>query len=422
MPIIRLLAPGEVPVALLATTEVPLAPATSGVVGTSDYAARADHVHPEQELNPLGVANPLAPGTATPGISTNVSREDHVHPLQTVPALSNNNPLSPGTAAPGTSSESARSDHVHPLQTVLTVDQETVAAAAKTTPVSADLLPLVDSAASNTLKKLSISDLLVYLNIRPRLTANLTLYVRADGNDNNNGLTNTSGGAFLTIQKAVNVALSYDLNSFNLTIQVGSGTYSAVYVGAPPVGFGNLSLVGNTTTPSSVVITSSTAHTIQVDNGGRVNVSGFRLTNTGSNLANILAASQSITIINGNMEFGSTTSSGNHIYSVFSGNIFLNSNYSIVGGGSSHWAADRGGNVMCNSRTITLIGTPAFAGQFAFADINGSMGVSGNTFSGAATGTRYYAQGGGVIQTYGGGANYFPGSVAGSVGTGGYYN
>jgi hypothetical protein len=42
--------------------------------------------------------------------------------------------------------------------------------------------------------------------------------------------------------------------------------------------------------------------------------------------------------------------------------------------------------------------------------------------SGGATGKRYVAELNGVINTFGGGANYFPGNVAGTTATGGQYN
>jgi hypothetical protein len=43
------------------------------------------------------------------------------------------------------------------------------------------------------------------------------------------------------------------------------------------------------------------------------------------------------------------------------------------------------------------------------------------TFTGSTAGQRYNVSGNGVIQTYGGGANYLPGSVVGSATTGGQY-
>jgi hypothetical protein len=47
------------------------------------------------------------------------------------------------------------------------------------------------------------------------------------------------------------------------------------------------------------------------------------------------------------------------------------------------------------------------------------MTISGDTAN--ATGTRYNGTLNSVINTFGGGANYFPGNSAGSVATGGVY-
>ena len=43
------------------------------------------------------------------------------------------------------------------------------------------------------------------------------------------------------------------------------------------------------------------------------------------------------------------------------------------------------------------------------------------TFIGTATGMRYSAGYSGIINTAGGGANYFPGTVAGTTAAGGQY-
>ena len=61
--------------------------------------------------------------------------------------------------------------------------------------------------------------------------------MRTDGSDSNTGLANTSGGAFLTLQKAWNAILTLDLNGFTVTVQIGDGTYTAgVSMTIAPVG------------------------------------------------------------------------------------------------------------------------------------------------------------------------------------------
>jgi hypothetical protein len=71
--------------------------------------------------------------------------------------------------------------------------------------------------------------------------------------------------------------------------------------------------------------------------------------------------------------------------------------------------------------TITLTGTPAFSGSFALTQGGlAYIGMSNISFSGSATGQRYGVQYYSWINTYGGGANFFPGNSAGVVGAGTY--
>lgn len=92
-------------------------------------------------------------------------------------------------------------------------------------------------------------------------------------------------------------------------------------------------------------------------------------------------------------------------------------NYTISGGASYHWVAANGGHSDFDTPgvTITLTGTPNFTSAFAYSHIAGIL-ITNSAFSGSATGIRYIADLGGVINTA---SIVLPGSVAGFVATGG---
>jgi hypothetical protein len=97
--------------------------------------------------------------------------------------------------------------------------------------------------------------------VKIKLQGNLTLYIRTDGNDNNNGLTNTPSGAFQTIQGAWNATFSlYDTNGFTIIYQLGiAGTYDgAVFSGNS----GSFILNGNNSAPTTYIVRSRNASAI----------------------------------------------------------------------------------------------------------------------------------------------------------------
>jgi len=251
---------------------------------------------------------------------------------------------------------------------------------------------------------------------RELLGADRTYYVRTDGSDSNDGLSNTSGGAFLTIQKAINTVWSIDQGTHTVTIQVGAGTYTgAVSVSGPRPGSGTVQLQGDTTTPSNVVI-STTSSAIGISNQAAISIGGFKLTTTvGHTINAILGASVTI---NSKMEYGSC---GNTHINVQSAGVAIVADYIVSGGAQRHLAATQNGTIFCTGRSITLSGSPAFSIAFADGDLGGVLVANSMTFSGSASGARYTAYGNGVIYTNGGGASYFPGSSAGSTATGGQY-
>lgn len=294
------------------------------------------------------------------------------------------------------------------------------AGTAKTAPVDADLFAIADSASSNATKKLTWANLKATLKsnlaLREVLTADRTYYVRTDGSDSNNGLANTSGGAFLTIQKAVNTVAALDLSIYNVTIQVGAGTYTGnVGFTAPWVGTGTVTLQGDNATPSNVII-STVGNAIIVNAGAILRLGGFKIQTTTSGVG-IYIPGGNVTIV-GKMEYGACVQP--HIQ--LSGGRFVNTGnaYTISGSATAHIILDAFAYAQDVSSTITLTGTPAFSTAFISCS-DSFIQCNANTFSGSATGVRYSATANGIIQTFGAGATYLPGGTAGTTGTQGQY-
>jgi hypothetical protein len=255
-------------------------------------------------------------------------------------------------------------------------------------------------------------------DVREVLFANRFYYVRTDGSDSNSGLTNASGGAFLTLQKAIDVVAALDISIYAVTIHVGAGTYTAsAVVSAPWIGTGYVLLEGDNTTPSNVVLNTN-GPAIHVLGGGRLRVRGFKIATSNHGLrADTYGAMQ----VTGNMEFGTCSASHVNCNNAY---IAFDDHYSVTGNAARHWQVSRGGLIIGpinGSKTITLTGTPAFSSVFADAGNRGGIDCANITFSGSATGTRYLAAGNGTIFVNGAGATYLPGNASGSTATGGQY-
>jgi hypothetical protein len=251
--------------------------------------------------------------------------------------------------------------------------------------------------------------------IRPLLTAALTYYVRTDGNDSNDGLTDSAEGAFLTVQHAVDVVSTIDNGSNPVTIQLGDGTYvTDVVLLKNPVGAGNVYIKGNSGTPSNVVI----------DGGFTKNMPGnifylqdFKLIKSTSTYPVAIGTQYGAFIVFSGIEFG--TGFTIHLNATSTSTLYANGNYVISGGCTYHAVAETHATILLDPITITLTGTPAFT-VFAVVQNVGIIRTNA-TFSGSATGYRYVADSNAVINTFGAGASYLPGDAAGWTSNGGIY-
>lgn len=286
---------------------------------------------------------------------------------------------------------------------------------AATTPLSGS--ELVEIVQGGTSKKVQASYLAGATGAREILAANRTYYVRTDGSDSNDGLSNTSGGAFLTIQKAVNtIASSIDIASgFTATVQVGDGTYVDAVSLRPYVGPGLVVIQGNSGTPANVVISTTSASAFVNSSKSNWKIKDLNIQTTTGGYC--LAAQNGGVISFSNIVFGAAA--WGQIYMDTGGIVSIEGNYSITGGAPFHIQMLTNAVLSCYSRTVTLTGTPAFGTAYLSVSGGASAYYASNTYSGSATGKRYDITGNGVAAT--GGAT-LPGSVAGTTSGGGQYS
>jgi hypothetical protein len=253
---------------------------------------------------------------------------------------------------------------------------------------------------------------------REKLYNSRTYYVRTDGSDSNNGLTNTTGGAFLSLQAAVDtVKNKIDLNGHDVTIQVASGTYTGgVIASGAWLGKGNVYIFGDTVTPSNCLVSTTSADCFRAEKGAAITVRGFKVRTTTSGIG--LVAYTGGFISTQSMDFGACA--GAHIEAGTGGVVLPDGNYTITGNADSHWHVGSEGMISCGTITITNASTPTFTSYFAGC-AEGSISCGSVTFTSAsAFGPFYLAHKNGTIDI---GANnqasFLPGSISGTCNTGG---
>ena len=236
---------------------------------------------------------------------------------------------------------------------------------------------------------------------REVLTSARTYYVRSDGNDSNDGLTNTSGGAFLTIARAINAACDIDIGQFNVTIQLQDGTWAlgSGQLGLKPIsGAGRCIIQGNTGDATAVTISSSHADGTILANNLRCTyeLRSLTLTSSASCLINVHGH---VSIIRcAGVRFGACTTQ--HLWIQYGALVDIIEACTISGGGQRHVLAEYHGRYYCRS-AFTVSGTPAFSDAFAVARDMGLLGFAGSSFTGSATGKRFRVEDTSVIDRAG---------------------
>ncbi len=266
---------------------------------------------------------------------------------------------------------------------------------------------------------------------RYKLTGATNFYVNGTiGSDTNNGLQATAGaagvGPWATIQRAITVLQdAYDLAGLNIVINVANGTYAPFSFASMLTGQSGspsqVTIIGNVGSPSSVVISAVNNNCVYAAGSANFTLAGMELTATGSGTTgNGIVCNNAATVTLSAMNFG--TCANNQILCEGGLVVYGSSSYTISGSAAAHISVGPGGLVNTVNASIGIINSPTFSTAFAVAELSGVIQAPSTIFTGTASGPRYYAVSGGQINTNGGGANYFPGSSAGTaISPGGYY-
>lgn len=226
------------------------------------------------------------------------------------------------------------------------------------------------------------------------LTADRNYYVRTDGNDSNTGLVNTSGGAFLTINRAIAATAALFQGAYTVTINIADGTYPVI-VGAASAP--KYKIVGNVVNPENVILPQ-----INVERS-TVEIAGVTLT------ARVdISTGAKVYIHDCRTAYISTSTNS----------VCFAQNIKVLAG-SDVFASAAAFSVL-ELYAVDIPTSVSFSGSFAAATA-GAWVVFDDQPTGTATGKRYEVTGNGFMETYGGGASFLPGSVAGTTATGGQY-
>ena len=247
---------------------------------------------------------------------------------------------------------------------------------------------------------------------REMLMSDRTYYVRTDGNDGNTGLADTAGGAFATIQRAIDIAAGLDISTHNVTIRVADGTYATDQTLKTYLGAGSITIEGNTAAPSNVFI-NAPGSAFAGNFLGRYIIKGFKIS----------ASGYGFYLGGGNLDYQDINFGACSIHVYSSGaHITATSGYEVSGGAGRHvMSSGPGSLIRLSGITITLTGAPAFSTAFAHAEEQGQVRPTGLTFVGGATGKRFTTERLGLIQTNGMSTSWLPGNAAGTESQGGLY-
>ncbi len=236
--------------------------------------------------------------------------------------------------------------------------------------------------------------------IRNRLTGAITLYVRPDGNDVNDGSANTAAGALKTLAGAWRRLYALDCAGCAVEVKFAPGTYAA----------GSFSLAGINCFPA---LSSADANNKAIFTGRLI------LTDHNKAQLNRLELQGGLTVDHHSIVYASQCHfnfkgpAGEAIIAAQRNSyLYVQDGCSISGTAGTGLSASQ--NSMINNWGTLTFNNPVFAGAAMSADRLGCI-WTGAALAGNATGRRFQVSNAASIDVQGRGPNAIPGTMAGTV-------
>ena len=267
------------------------------------------------------------------------------------------------------------------------------------------------------------------------LTAPLDIYVNATTGDDtaydgSAATVATTHGPFKTIQKALSTMTKYNLSGQNFNIHIADGSYINTTTILVPGqnGAGSVVLIGNVSNPRNVVIMNTgTGSAMLCLSAANYYFKGLSFQSTagapGDPGNGVWWQGTGCNLILDTCAFGNVAYA--HIASGVNAAVSVTGSLLIYGSAGFCLSAGMNSTLLCNQVTNPLLTISALVniGNFAMATDGAIVWPIFGTITGFGnvTGTKYYGSSNGVINAFARGASYLPGTVGGSVNTGGQY-
>lgn len=268
------------------------------------------------------------------------------------------------------------------------------------------------------------------MTCREVLTENRTYYVRSDGNDSNDGLANSSSGAFLTVAKSIRTIATLDQRGHDVIIRLDGPSYPFTITenitvdGTKYLFTGRIKIWGNGPASSDCVVAPSSGSPLYVFGEVSVELGYCKIAPPPGHHGVVSLFGARVTVPN-LLVAGPTSPAGTQaFYATRGGYIEITGGAVLTGNYFAIFASHHRGEIRIDGGTVTCAHGNAVtytAYTLGCSEIIVTGGGTVTTSGGSVTGQRYYANGG-WIQWAGGSATSLPGSAAGGTANGGIYH